>query len=138
MIKRDSLYEPTQKVFKRVPVKIWQIVYHRDKHRLDVRLFNLRSYTRLVGSYGPQQEFITPQCPQQNGSVERGIGTLPPSKRGVVEISGKLALSLLRTFAVARGIDCSSLASTVAPKPAAKAAGTLVDVVSTPGQFKIS
>jgi hypothetical protein len=53
-------------------IKIRQIVYHRAKLRFDVRLFNLRSYTRLVGSYGLQQEFITPHCPQQNGSMERG------------------------------------------------------------------
>ena len=33
-------------------------------------------YTRLVRSYGLQQEFITPHCPQQNGMVERVIRTL--------------------------------------------------------------
>lgn len=35
-----------------------------------------RDYTRLVRSYGLQQEFITPYCPQQNGMVERVIRTL--------------------------------------------------------------
>jgi len=33
-------------------------------------------YTALVPSYGLQQEFITPHCPQQNGMVERVIRTL--------------------------------------------------------------
>jgi putative transposase len=39
-------------------------------------VFTSRSYTRLVRSYGLQQEFITPHCPQQNGMVERVIRTL--------------------------------------------------------------
>jgi len=33
-------------------------------------VFTSRHYTRLVRSYGLQQEFITPHCPQQNGMVE--------------------------------------------------------------------
>ncbi|MEZ5462051.1 IS3 family transposase [Dokdonella sp.] len=39
-------------------------------------VFTSRSYTRLVRSYGLEQEFITPYCPQQNGMVERLIRTL--------------------------------------------------------------
>ena len=39
-------------------------------------VFTSRRYTRLVRSYGLQQEFITPHCPQQNGLVERVIRTL--------------------------------------------------------------
>lgn len=39
-------------------------------------VFTSRRYTALVRSYGLQQEFITPQCPQQNGMVERVIRTL--------------------------------------------------------------
>jgi putative transposase len=39
-------------------------------------VFTSRHYTRLVKSYGLQQEFITPHCPQQNGMVERVIRTL--------------------------------------------------------------
>lgn len=39
-------------------------------------VFTNRDYTRLVRSYGLQQEFITPHCPQQNGMVERVIRTL--------------------------------------------------------------
>jgi putative transposase len=39
-------------------------------------VFTSRSFTRLVCSYGLQQEFITPHCPQQNGMVERVIRTL--------------------------------------------------------------
>ncbi len=39
-------------------------------------VFTSRAYTRLVRSYGLQQEFITPHCPQQNGMVERVIRTL--------------------------------------------------------------
>jgi putative transposase len=39
-------------------------------------VFARRSYTALVPSYGPQQEFIAPHCPQQNGMVERVIRTL--------------------------------------------------------------
>jgi len=38
-------------------------------------VFTSRDYTRLVRSYGLQQEFITPHCPQQNGMVERVIRT---------------------------------------------------------------
>ena len=37
-------------------------------------MFTSRAYTRLVRSYGLQQEFITPHCPQQNGMIERVIG----------------------------------------------------------------
>ena len=40
------------------------------------RLFTSRKYTALVSSYGLQQEFITPHCPQQNGMVERLIRTI--------------------------------------------------------------
>jgi putative transposase len=39
-------------------------------------VFTSRSYTALVRSYGLKQEFITPHCPQQNGMVERVMGTL--------------------------------------------------------------
>lgn len=39
-------------------------------------VFSSRRYTALVRSYGLQQEFITPYCPQQNGMVERVIRTL--------------------------------------------------------------
>lgn len=39
-------------------------------------IFTSRHYTALVRSYGLQQEFITPHCPQQNGMVERVIRTL--------------------------------------------------------------
>ena len=39
-------------------------------------VFTSRRYTALVRSYGLQQEFITPHCPQQNGMVERVIRTL--------------------------------------------------------------
>ncbi len=39
-------------------------------------VFTSRDYTRLVRSYGLQQEFITAHCPQQNGMVERVIRTL--------------------------------------------------------------
>lgn len=39
-------------------------------------VFTSRSFTQLVRSYGLQQEFITPHCPQQNGMVERVIRTL--------------------------------------------------------------
>ena len=39
-------------------------------------VFTSRVYARLVRSYGLQQEFITPHCPQQNGMVERVIRTL--------------------------------------------------------------
>jgi putative transposase len=39
-------------------------------------VFTSRRYTALVRSYGLQQEFITPYCPQQNGMVERVIRTL--------------------------------------------------------------
>ena len=38
-------------------------------------VFTSRSYTRLVKSYGLQQEF-TPHCPEQNGLVERVIRTI--------------------------------------------------------------
>ncbi len=39
-------------------------------------VFTSRDYTRLVRGYGLRQEFITPHCQQQNGMVERLIGTL--------------------------------------------------------------
>lgn len=39
-------------------------------------IFTSRSYTKLVRSYGPRQEFITPHSPEQNGMVERLIRTL--------------------------------------------------------------
>lgn len=39
-------------------------------------VFSSRRYSALVRSYGLQQEFITPYCPQQNGMVERVIRTL--------------------------------------------------------------
>ncbi|HZW12203.1 MAG TPA: IS3 family transposase [Noviherbaspirillum sp.] len=39
-------------------------------------VFTSRSYTALVRSYGLQQEFITPHCPEQNGMIERVIRTL--------------------------------------------------------------
>jgi putative transposase len=39
-------------------------------------VFTSRHYTRLVRSYGLEQEFITPHCPQQNGLVERVIRTI--------------------------------------------------------------
>jgi len=39
-------------------------------------VFTSRHYTRLVRSYGLQQEFITPHTPEQNGLVERVIRTL--------------------------------------------------------------
>lgn len=38
--------------------------------------FISRSCTALVRSYGLEQEFITPHCPQQNGMVEPLIRTL--------------------------------------------------------------
>lgn len=38
-------------------------------------VFTSRHYTRMVRSYGLRQEFITPHCPQQNGTVERVIQT---------------------------------------------------------------
>jgi len=45
--------------------------------RSDNRLvFTSRIYTGPVRSYGLQQEFITPHCPQQNGMVERLIRTV--------------------------------------------------------------
>ncbi|WP_238481170.1 hypothetical protein [Dyella telluris] len=39
-------------------------------------VFTSRDYTRLIRSYGLQQEFISLHCPQQNGMVERVIRTL--------------------------------------------------------------
>lgn len=39
-------------------------------------VFTSRRYTALVRSYGLQQEFITPHCPQQNGMMERLIRSL--------------------------------------------------------------
>jgi len=39
-------------------------------------VFTSRRYTALVRSYGLQQEFITPHCPEQNGMVERVIRTI--------------------------------------------------------------
>lgn len=82
MLPRLTVYQTAQEVFQRLRIQIGQACNHCLEHVLNVRLFYLRSYTRLVGSYGLQQEFITPNCPQQNGSVERVIGILPPSKRG--------------------------------------------------------
>jgi putative transposase len=46
-------------------------------HRSDNGLvLTSRHYTRLMRSYEPRQEFITPHCPQQNGMVERLVRTL--------------------------------------------------------------
>lgn len=39
-------------------------------------MFTSRSYTALVRGYRLRQEFITPHTPEQNGMVERMIGTL--------------------------------------------------------------
>lgn len=39
-------------------------------------VFTSRSYTRLVKGYGLKPEFIAPHTPQQNGLIERLIGTL--------------------------------------------------------------
>lgn len=39
-------------------------------------VFTSRDYTKLAKSYGLNQEFITPHCPQQNGMMERAIRTL--------------------------------------------------------------
>ena len=39
-------------------------------------VFTSRYFTVLAKSYGLQQEFITPHCPQQNGMVERVIRSL--------------------------------------------------------------
>jgi len=39
-------------------------------------VFTSRSYTAMVRSYGLEQEFITPHCPEQNGMVERVIRSL--------------------------------------------------------------
>ncbi|MEL6205542.1 MAG: IS3 family transposase [Pseudomonadota bacterium] len=39
-------------------------------------VFTSRAYTKMVGSYGLRQEFITPHCPQQNGMMERLIQSL--------------------------------------------------------------
>lgn len=39
-------------------------------------VFCSKTYTRLVKSYGLEQEFITPHTPQQNGMVERLIRTI--------------------------------------------------------------
>lgn len=39
-------------------------------------VFTSRKYTALVRSYGLQQEFIRPHCPQPNGMVERVIRSL--------------------------------------------------------------
>ena len=39
-------------------------------------IFTSKHYTSLVRSYGLQQEFIMPHCPQQNGMIERFIRTL--------------------------------------------------------------
>ena len=39
-------------------------------------VFTSRSYTALVRSYGPRQEFITPHTQEQNGMVEHVIRTL--------------------------------------------------------------
>jgi putative transposase len=42
----------------------------------NVLAFTGRSYSSLVNDYGLQQEFITPDSPEQNGMVERVIRTL--------------------------------------------------------------
>ena len=39
-------------------------------------VFTSRDYAHLLRSYELKQEFITPQCPQQNGMIERVIRTL--------------------------------------------------------------
>lgn len=39
-------------------------------------VFTSRAYTTMVRSYGLKQEFITPQCPQQNGMMERLIRSM--------------------------------------------------------------
>jgi len=39
-------------------------------------VFTPRTSTRLVRSYGLQQEFITPHCPQQHGMIERVLRAL--------------------------------------------------------------
>jgi putative transposase len=39
-------------------------------------VFTARAYTRLVRSWGLRQEFITPHCPRQNGTIERVIRTM--------------------------------------------------------------
>jgi putative transposase len=39
-------------------------------------VFTSRAYTAMVRSYGLNQEFITPHCPQQNGMMERLIRSL--------------------------------------------------------------
>ena len=39
-------------------------------------VFTSRHFTAVTKSYGLQQEFITPHCPQQNGMVERVIRSL--------------------------------------------------------------
>jgi putative transposase len=39
-------------------------------------VFTSRAYTAMVRSYGLQQEFITPHCPQQNGMMERLIRSM--------------------------------------------------------------
>ena len=39
-------------------------------------VFTSRHFTAIVKSYGLEQEFIAPHCPQQNGMVERVIRTM--------------------------------------------------------------
>lgn len=39
-------------------------------------VFTSRAYTKLVRSFGLRLEFITPNCPQQNGMMERLIRSL--------------------------------------------------------------
>ena len=39
-------------------------------------VFTSHKYTALARSYGLKQGFITPHCPQQNGTVERVIRTI--------------------------------------------------------------
>ncbi len=39
-------------------------------------VFTSRAYTAMVRSYGLKHEFITPNCPQQNGMMERLIRSL--------------------------------------------------------------
>ncbi len=54
-------------------------------------VFTSRSYTALARSYGLQQEFITPHCPQQNGMVERVIRTLKEQCNAVRNVSARCA-----------------------------------------------
>lgn len=66
------------------------------------QVFTSRHYTRLARSYGLKQEFITPHCPQQNGTVERVIRTL---KEQCIHVTASKANS---TRLVWSAIGCSS------------------------------